>query len=932
MGSVYLAQQIEPVKRQVALKLIKTGMDSTRVLARFEAERRALALMDHPNIARVFDGGTTLAGQPFFVMELVAGVPITRYCDEHRLGPAARLALFVPICNAVQHAHQKGIIHRDLKPGNVLVTEVDGRPMPKVIDFGVAKATEQRLTDQSFGDTGAIVGTPTYMSPEQADPSSMDIDTRTDIYALGVMLYELLVGSPPIEAKQFRRGAFLEMMRMIREVEPPRPSTKLSATGEIPRIAASRDIEPAQLLKWLRGDVDWIVMKALEKDRERRHATANGFAADILRFLADEPIVARPPSGVYRLRKFIKRNKGRVVAASLLLLAMVAGMFGTTIGMVEARTQRDIAEKARIAASDERARAVAERDLKEKARAAEAEQRQRAEQANQQAFEALKSFTDDLMSKVLGSKDRLTETEKAILRNAQRQWEVFARSRGESADARVIQSEGAAELAIVQYKLGMNVEAEENDRVALNLRTNLATKFPDVPLYRLRQGVSYQNLGASLRQNGNRVEAESNFQKAVDVFRRLAAEFHDVPNYRRRLAESLISLGNTKRARQDWSGAEGHYRDALVIQEKLAAESSQTPLYREALARSHWGLAFTLKQTDRKAECEAEYRKSLDLKEKLVAELASDATHRTDVANLSRELGNFLSDNGKGEAGALLFPRAIENLGQLAAEFPSMPVYRQDLERCRRDFGKILGELKRPAEASEQFQKAVALGEKLVVDNPTVLGYQADLGLTYYYFATALRDTGSAAESLPWYGKAIQTLSSAYDRDRQMILTKNALYKCHADRARALDHLEQHADAIREWDQAIDLAPSDRWPVFRGLRAMTRARAGQLSRALAELVELTRSDPADPYHWYNLACVHAMSSTTDAARRDEYARRAVEQLQEAVKVGYKDASHMAKDVALVPLHNRDDFKKLVADLATTFPAKLGPALDPGVKK
>ena len=267
MGTVYRAGQTAPVKRQVALKLIKIGMDSRAVLARFDAERQALALMDHPNIARVYDGGTTEAGQPFFVMELVSGEPITEYCDRQRLPVRARLELFVSVCQAVQHAHQKGIIHRDLKPSNVMVTEVDGRPTPKVIDFGVAKATEFKLTDQSLADTGAIVGTPTYMSPEQADPSSMDIDTRTDVYALGVILYELLAGSPPIDAKQFKRGAILEMLRMVREVDPPRPSTKVSTAEALPSIAASRDIEPAHLKRALQGDLDWIVMKALEKDR-----------------------------------------------------------------------------------------------------------------------------------------------------------------------------------------------------------------------------------------------------------------------------------------------------------------------------------------------------------------------------------------------------------------------------------------------------------------------------------------------------------------------------------------------------------------------------------------------------------------------------------------------------------------------------------------
>jgi serine/threonine protein kinase/tetratricopeptide (TPR) repeat protein len=361
MGSVYLAEQTEPVRRQVALKLIKAGMDSKAVLARFDAERQALALMDHPNIARVYDGGTTPAGRPFFVMELVRGVPLTRFCDKGRLSVKARLELFVAVCQAVQHAHQKGIIHRDLKPANVLVTEVDGRPTPKVIDFGVAKATDLKLTEMSFADVGAIVGTPAYMSPEQADPSSMDIDTRTDIYALGVMLYELLAGSPPIDSRQFQRGAVLEMLRMVREIDPPKPSMKVSTADALPSIAATRGVDPAHLKRALAGDLDWIVMKALEKDRTRRYETANGFAADVLRHLADEPVLAAPPSPAYRLRKFVRKNRAAVGAVSLVLLALVVGVIGTTLGLIEARRQKRFAEAEWNRAEAEQTRAETEK-------------------------------------------------------------------------------------------------------------------------------------------------------------------------------------------------------------------------------------------------------------------------------------------------------------------------------------------------------------------------------------------------------------------------------------------------------------------------------------------------------------------------------------------------------------------------------------------
>jgi serine/threonine protein kinase/tetratricopeptide (TPR) repeat protein len=326
MGVVYLAEQEQPIRRKVALKIIKPGMDSRQVLARFEAERQALALMDHQNIARVLDAATTTNGRPYFVMELVKGVPITKFCDENHLTPHERLELFVPVCQAIQHAHQKGIIHRDVKPSNVLVTLYDGRPVPKVIDFGVAKALDQRLTERTlFTQLGQVVGTLEYMSPEQAEVNALDIDTRSDIYALGVLLYELLTGSTPLDKQKLRKAAFSEMLRMIREEEPPRPSTRLSASAErLPSISAQRKTEPAKLAKLVRGELDWLVMKALEKDRARRYETANGFARDVQRYLADEPVEACPPSAAYRLGKFVRKNRKALATAGTLVLLLMA--------------------------------------------------------------------------------------------------------------------------------------------------------------------------------------------------------------------------------------------------------------------------------------------------------------------------------------------------------------------------------------------------------------------------------------------------------------------------------------------------------------------------------------------------------------------------------------------------------------------------------
>jgi eukaryotic-like serine/threonine-protein kinase len=364
-GVVFLAEQSRPVRRQVALKVLKPGMDTRQVVARFEAERQALALMDHPNIAQVYDGGATASGRPYFVMELVKGVPITEFCDQNRLTPRQRLELFVPVCQAVQHAHQKGIIHRDLKPSNVLVAVHDGTPVVKVIDFGVAKALGQELTDKTVcTGLAQMIGTPLYMSPEQAGQCGLDIDTRSDIYSLGVLLYELLTGTTPFDKERLRTAAYDEIRRIIREEEPPRPSTRLSALGQAAApLTAKRQGDRRRLSRLYRGEVDWVVMKCLEKDRSRRYETANGLAMDLQRYLADEPVLACPPSAGYRLRKFVRRHRGPVLAACVIALALVGGTVGATWGLLAARAARDAEAKERQdveAAKDRALKASAE--------------------------------------------------------------------------------------------------------------------------------------------------------------------------------------------------------------------------------------------------------------------------------------------------------------------------------------------------------------------------------------------------------------------------------------------------------------------------------------------------------------------------------------------------------------------------------------------
>ena len=387
MGEVWVADQLEPIKRRVAIKLIKYGMDSRSVLGRFEAERQALAVMDHPNISKVLDAGTTTDGRPYFVMELVKGTPITEFCDARKLTPKQRLELFIPVCHAIQHAHMKGIIHRDIKPSNVLVALHDESPVAKVIDFGVAKAIGQQLSENTiYTGFGALVGTPAYMAPEQASFNQLDVDTRADVYALGVLLYELLAGSPPLEAERMKKAALDEVLRIVRDEEPQRPSQRLSTSQAKASIAATRGSEPAKLSALMKGEIDWIVMKALEKDRTRRYDTANGLARDIQRYLADEVVEARPPSVGYRLRRFVRRNQHVMLVVAVVVLGT---MVGATIELRAANQLRQALLDETTARTLADASAEGERQAKQKAVEEAKKARKQAEIA-----EAVKEFLE----------------------------------------------------------------------------------------------------------------------------------------------------------------------------------------------------------------------------------------------------------------------------------------------------------------------------------------------------------------------------------------------------------------------------------------------------------------------------------------------------------------------------------------------------------
>ena len=498
MGVVYMAEQEVPVRRMVALKIIKPGMDSDQVIARFEAERQALALMDHPSIARVLDGGTTETGRPYFVMELVKGIPITEFCDTAHLSTRDRLDLFIPVCRAIQHAHQKGIIHRDIKPSNVMITLIDGRPTPKVIDFGVAKAISQRLTERTmFTQYGAVVGTLEYMSPEQADLSGLDVDTRGDIYALGVMLYELLTGSTPLDGERLRDSAFGEILRRIKEEDPPKPSTRLGASGErLATLSALRGIDPSALTRQLRGDLDRIVMKAIEKDRSRRYETAVGFARDVERYLAGDPVEACPPSALYRLSKFTKKHRTAMVTATAFAVILVGALIVSTASAFRARraeilSMRRLAEVTRANATTASALATAKVASQ---RAVEARDRAEANQYVSQINLAQQYWLSDNVQQA----GRLLDECPPSLRN----WEWGYLNRTVHPERFILPGNGQFTSRLGFSKDGKRMVAIANNGDSGAVVWDLATRKPLCEVNSMRPGVDRYFVASALSPDG----------------------------------------------------------------------------------------------------------------------------------------------------------------------------------------------------------------------------------------------------------------------------------------------------------------------------------------------------------------------------------------------------------------------------------------------
>jgi serine/threonine protein kinase len=603
-GVVFMAEQLHPVRRKVALKLVKPGMDTKQVIARFEAERQALALMDHEHIARVLDAGATETGRPYFVMELVHGIQITEYCDKNKLSPRERLELFLPVCRAVQHAHTKGVIHRDIKPTNVLVTLHDGVPVPKVIDFGISKAMGRQLTERTlFTNFAQMVGTPLYMSPEQAEMSGLDVDTRSDIYSLGVLLYELLTGTTPFDKDRLKSAAVDEVRRIIREEEPPRPSTRLGTLGEnlLLTVSQSCRTDPRRLGQIVRGELDWIVMRAMEKDRTRRYETANALARDVERYLRDEAVEACPPSTMYRFSKFARRNKvPLLIAAGSLaaLLVLTASLIVSNVLITRERNEKSLALHAKDVAL-------------QTAKASEEAARQSAERAEAQSQRAEASFLRsriairDLVVKAAQGDGEWSQLNhplrKKFADEAIKFYETIVQEAGSKPEIQYETAVGYRSLAALMIAAD-NPRAKKLIDQSIAILERLQTDFPGVAQYRQQYAWSHFILASIQNRAGHSDDAMATLQKSTELYETLVAQHPEVPDYPDDALIVYRQLGDFGVRKNQRARAEKAFRRALVMHDVQVAKFPKQPGNAPVVAYCYFQLAELLIQTGREKE------------------------------------------------------------------------------------------------------------------------------------------------------------------------------------------------------------------------------------------------------------------------------------------------------------------------------------------
>jgi serine/threonine protein kinase/tetratricopeptide (TPR) repeat protein len=877
MGTVWVAEQTQPVRRKVALKLIKAGMNSKSVLARFEVERQALAVMDHPNVAKVLDGGLTATGRPFFVMEYVKGVPITDYCDATRLSVHERLQLFTLVCQAVQHAHQKGIIHRDLKPSNILVAPYDDKPVPKIIDFGLAKAMHQPLTERTLHTAHeSVLGTPRYMSPEQAQLNNLDVDTRSDIYSLGVLLYELLAGTTPLDGQRFKEAAWDEVCRIIREEEPPRPSKRLSSTNTLPSLAACRHTEPLNLMKQVRGELDWIVMKALEKDRNRRYETANGFARDVQRYLVGEPVLAVPPSATYRLKKLVRRHRGPLLAASVVALALLVGV--ATVIVVQVRANIELAAK-NTELAGEQAKVEARFELAQK---------------------AIARFHTGVSEEMLLKNDQLKELRTKLLKEAAGFYADLEKLLAGQTDARSRKALAAGyfQLGELTDKIGSKPEALAVHRKALAVRRELAAAERADVETRLDLAHSLDKVAQLLRATGDNAGALAAFQEQRDLAERLEAE-DPTDAARSCLALSHLGTGLVHSETGKPEEAMASYRKALAIRQKLADLNPAVTRFQTDLANSHRILGLLLWNTGKPEEAMLAFRQGLAIFQKLADANPAITEFQVGLAQNHNNIGVLLKAGGKLEEAMVAYCKTLAIFQKVADANPAVTEFQVGLAKSHNNIGLLLSKMGKPEEAMLACGKTVDIYKKLVEANPTVPEYQAGLAKAHNNLGHVLARAKRFAEAFTALdaGLAIRKkLVEAYPKATEYGIH---LGYSHAYRGWALVRAGEPSKAAADLRQAVELWFKDPAPDLQTQY--------QRSQALALLAGLGGE---------------AKSGVTMAETR-MFADQAVAALRDAINAGWNQSDEL-KEPDFDALRGREDFKALLAELE----AKAGPKPKP----
>jgi serine/threonine protein kinase/tetratricopeptide (TPR) repeat protein len=686
MGLVFVAEQQHPVRRKVALKVIKPGMDTRAVVARFEAERQALALMDHPNIAKVHDGGETGSARPYFVMELVKGVPITEYCDQNQVPVRERLELFLHVCHAVQHAHQKGIIHRDIKPSNVLIMSQDGTPLVKVIDFGVAKAIGQQLTEKTiYTQFTQLVGTPLYMSPEQAGQSGVDVDTRSDIYSLGVLLYELLTGTTPVYKERLKEAGYDEIRRIIREEEPPKPSTRISTLGQAATtVSTQRKSDPKRLSQLFRGELDWIVMKALEKDRTRRYETANGLAMDVKRYLHDEPVLACPPSAGYRLRKFARKYRAllRIAGAFVVFLVLAAAVSTWQAVRASLAGQRALAERDRAEAS----------------------------------FRMARDAVDQLFTQVSQSPKLKTQSmekfRKDLLQNAKGFYERFIREQFDAPGVRYDLGLAHQRLAEIQRELGDYAAAEETLTKAIAVLDELVRAQPAMAEYQRDLAASYSALGLVYFDTAHWEKADAANQRTLAIQAKLVAANPGAPEYRYSLAKTYSALGLVH-IRWDTESAASNCQQAQNILSKLVQQYPKESEYKSLLAATQMNLGQVYLPRGWYDEAEMALKDAVSIYAELVRGQPDGLPeHYQSLARSRALLGWSYCDANQTAKAEEEEQQALRIFEKLAQEHPDVVEYAYDVGRCHIELGRTAVRGGRPQSALEEYAKAIEIMER----------------------------------------------------------------------------------------------------------------------------------------------------------------------------------------------------------------------------